>query len=207
MKFVDLHTHSILSCGVDTQARMLFHAKKIGVELGLCDGKRCECPSGIEIVASNKNELKNRLAKSRDFDYVIVQGGNEHVNRLAVSDSRVDILAHLERGRKDSGIDPFVARQAKENNVSIEISLRNLILRKGNQRVNALKNIERLLMFSRKYGSDIIVTSGARSRLELRSGDGVLQLLRLLGFNDTEAEAAMVTVPRGILENDSEGAI
>jgi ribonuclease P/MRP protein subunit RPP1 len=186
---------------------MLFHAKKLGVELGLCDGKKCEQLSGIEIKATNKNELKNALANSRDFDYVVVCGGDEHINRLAVSDKRVDILAHPERGRKDSGVDPFVARQAKKNNVAIEINLRNLILAKGNQRVNALKNVARNLMLSRKYGFDIIVTSGAKSRLELRSNDAVSQMLKLLGFEQSEVEAAMVTVPRGILDNKLEGVI
>ncbi|MEE9474091.1 MAG: RNase P subunit p30 family protein [Candidatus Hydrothermarchaeaceae archaeon] len=220
MKFIDLHAHSMLSYGVDTQKRMVFHAQRLGVELGLCDGKRCDrpmdvriaelqgCPQGIEIKASNKNELKNRLANSKDFDYVIVHGGDEHINRLAVSDKRVDILAHPERGRRDSGVDPFIARQAKKNNVSIEVNLRNLIFTRGNHRVNALKNVKRHLMLSRKYGSGIIVTSGARSRLELRSGEGVSQLLKLLGFNETEREAAMVAVPRSILEKKNfEGVI
>lgn len=207
MKFMDLHAHSILSCGVDTRNRMLFHAKRLGVELGLCDGKKGECLSGIEIKASNKSELKNGLAKSRDFDYVVVNGGDEHINRLAASDERVDVLAHPERGRKDSGVDPFVARQAKKNNVAIEINLENLISTRGNHRVNAVKNVKRNLMLSRKYGFDIIVTSGARSRLELRSGDGVSQMLKLLGFEESEAEAAMVTVPKGILENKFEGVL
>lgn len=202
MKFVDLHAHSILSCGVDTRERMLFHAKILGLELGLCDGKRGEYPSGIEIEATAKNEFKNRIANSKIFDYVIVHGGNEHINRLAVSDMRVDILAHPEMGRKDSGVDSFVARQAKKNDVSIEVNLRNLVFAKRNHRINALKNIKRQLMLSRKYGFDIIVTSGARSRLELRSSDGVFSLLKLIGFSESEAEAAMVTVPRGIIEKE-----
>lgn len=200
MKFIDLHTHSILSCGVDTQKRMLFHARRLGVELGFCDGKRRESPAGVEIAASNKKELKSGLSKLRDFDYVVVHGGDEHINRLAVSDERVDVLAHPERGRKDSGVDSFIARQAGKNGVAIEVNLRNLILARENHRVNALKNVERNLTLSRKYGFDIVVTSGAKSRLELRSGDGVSQLLKLLGFNDSEAEAAMLTVPKGILE-------
>lgn len=219
MKFIDLHTHSILSCGVDTQKRMLFHAKRLGVEPGLCDGhfreipeglrgvELKECPLGIEIDASNKNELKNRLAKSNGFDYVIVHGGDERINRLAVSDRRVDILAHPERGRKDSGVDPFIARQAKKNDVSIETNLRNLIFTRGHLRVNALKNVKRHLMLSRKYGFDIIVTSGARSRLELRSSDGVSQLLKLLGFDESEAGAAMMTVPKAILEKKNFGGV
>ena len=200
MKFIDLHAHSILSCGVDTRDRMLFHAQKLGIELGLCDGIRENGLTGVEIGGNNKNEFKNSLAKSNDFDYVVVCGGDEHINRLAVSDERVDILAHPERGRKDSGIDSFVAKQAKENNVAIELNLRKLMLVKGNMRINTLKNVERNLMLSRKYGFDIVVTSGAKSRLELRSADGVLQMLLLLGFEKAEAEAAMVGVPKGLID-------
>ena len=207
MEFIDLHAHSILSCGVDTQNRMLFDAKKLGVELGLCDGAEGECHRGIEINVKGKSELKNALAKSRNFDYVVIHGGDEHINRIAVSDKRVDILAHPEMGRKDPGVDPFVAKEAKKNGVAIEVNLRNLILTGGNRRVNALKNVARTLKLSRKYGFDIIVTSGAKSRFELRSGDGVFQLLKLLGFEETEAEAVMVSVPRGILENKLVGVL
>lgn len=201
MKFIDLHAHSILSCGVDTQARMLFNAKKLGVEIGLCDGVEGEYHAGIEISAKNKSELKNALGNSHEFDYVVINGGNEHTNRLATGDKRVDILAHPDAGRKDPGVDSFVAKQAHKNGVAIEVNLRNLILATGSRRANALKNIARTLKLSRKYGFDIIVTSGAKSRLELRSGDGVLQILKLLGFEESEAEAAMISVPRGILKN------
>lgn len=204
MKFIDLHTHSILSCGVDTQNRMLFHAKKLGVELGLCDNEKGDHLSGFEIDASNKNELKNSLGQSQEFDYVVISGGDEHINRLAVSDRRVDILAHPERGRKDSGVDTFVAKQAQKNNVAIEVNLRNLILGGGNHRVNTLKNVERALMLSRKYGFNLVVTTGAKSRLELRSADAVSQILYLLGFEKREVEAAMVSVPKVILENKLE---
>lgn len=207
MKFIDLHAHSILSCGVDTQARMLFDAKKLGVELGFCDGVEGEYHAGIEISAKNKSELKSSLSNSREFDYVVVNGGDEHINRLATSDKRVDILAHPDAGRKDPGIDPFVAKQAHKNGVAIEVNLRNLILATGSRRVNALKNIARTLKLSRKYGFDIIVTSGAKSRLELRGGDGVFQLLRLLGFEEVEAEAAMTLVPRRALENKFRGVL
>ena len=207
MEFIDLHAHSILSCGVDTQNRMLFNAKKLGVELGLCDGAKGEYHTGIEIKAKSKSELKNALTKSRDFDYVVIHGGDEHINRLVVSDRRVDILAPPEMGRKDLGVDPFVAKQAKKNGVAIEVNLRNLILTQGNHRINALKNVARNLKLSRKYGFDIIVTSGAKSRFELRSGDGVFQLLKLLGFEEAEAEAAMISVPRGILKNKFGGVL
>lgn len=207
MKFVDLHTHSILSNGIDTQNRMLFRASELGVELGLCDGVKSDCPSGIEIKARNKSELKSSLARADDFDYVVVCGGSEQINRLAVSDKRVDILSHPEMGRKDSGTDPYVAKQAKKNGVAIEVNLRNLILMKGNHRLNALKNVKRNLKLSRKYGFNMAVTTGAKSRLELRSGDGVFQVLKLLGFEDSEAEAAMMSVPEAILKNKFGGAI
>jgi ribonuclease P/MRP protein subunit RPP1 len=186
---------------------MLFNGKKLGVELGLCDGVKSECNCGIEIRAKNKSELKNALGNSQEFDYIVINGGDEHINRLAVSDKRVDILAHPAAGRKDPGIDPFVAKQARKNGVAIEVNLRNLILTKGNHRINALKNVARNLKLSRKYGFDIIVTTGAKSRFELRSGDGVFQLLKLLGFEESEGEAAMVSVPQGILENKFRGAL
>jgi len=186
---------------------MLFNAKRLGVTLGLCDGVEGKCRTGIEISAKNKSKLKSSISNSSNFDYVVINGGDEHINRLATSDKRVDILAHPDAGRKDPGVDSFVAEQAHKNGVAIEVNLRNLVLTKGNRRVNALKNVARTLKLSRKYGFDIIVTSGAKSRLELRSGDGVFQLLKLLGFEEVEAEAAMVFVPQRILDNNFRGAL
>ncbi|MFH1774805.1 MAG: RNase P subunit p30 family protein [Methanobacteriota archaeon] len=197
MKFIDLHVHSNLSSGRDSPAEMLEHAKKLGIEIGLCDGKRGEYISGVEIRAGLE-DFKNSLSKAL-LDYTIVHGGDYDINRLAASSSRVDILAHPDLGRKDSGLDAVLARKAAENSVAIEVNLGSIIKSGGSSRAHALKNIRRNLMLSRKYKFDLVAASGAKSRLELRSADGVSELLKLIGFTEEEALSAMGKIPEKIL--------
>jgi|Deesub1362A_J573_1020465.scaffolds.fasta_scaffold00115_82 ribonuclease P/MRP protein subunit RPP1 len=196
MRFVDLHTHSIFSSGVDSPARLLYHAKELRIEIGICDGIRYECPSGVEVEIKGKKDLDKKVKKFDEMDYIIVHGGKESVNRAAVSDSRVGILAHPDRGRRDSGIDSFISRKAAENDVAIEVNLSSLTSTKWNARVYALKNIKRNLMLSRKYGFDIIVSTGAKSNLDLRSSDVVREILTAIGFTEEEIKMSMEEVPR-----------
>lgn len=202
MKFIDLHVHSNLSSGRDSPAEMLEHAKKLGIEIGLCDGKRGEYISGVEIRAGLE-DFKNSLSKAL-LDYTIVHGGDYDINRLAASSSRVDILAHPDLGRKDSGLDAVLARKAAENSVAIEVNLGSIIKSGGSSRAHALKNIRRNLMLSRKYKFDLVAASGAKSRLELRSADGVSELLKLIGFTEEEALSAMGKIPEKILNRRRE---
>lgn len=204
MKFIDLHVHSSLSSGKDAPEEMLEHAKKLGIEIGFCDGKRGEYISGSEIHVGGKEDFKKALSKAANLGYVIVHGGDYNINRLAVSGSRVDILAHSDLGRKDSGIDAVLARKAAENNVAIEVNLGSIIRSRGVSRVNALKNIRRNLMLSRKYKFELVAASGAKSRLELRDANGVFELLRVIGFSEEEALGTVHGVAYKILNRRRE---
>lgn len=204
MKFIDLHVHSNLSSGKDAPEEMLGHAKKLGIEVGFCDGKRGEYISGSEIHASGKEDFKKALSKAANLDYVMMHGGDYDINRLAVSSSKVDILAHPDLGRKDSGIDAVLARKAAENNVAIEVNLGSIIRSRGVSRVHALKNIRRNLMLSRKYKFELVAASGAKSRLELRDANGVFELLRVIGFSEEEALGAVHGVAYKILNRRRE---
>lgn len=205
MKFIDLHVHSNFSSGKNTPAEILEHAKKLGIEIGLCDGKRGEHISGSEIHAGSKGDFQKALSKAaNETDYVIVHGGDYDINRLAVSDKKVDVLAHPELGRKDSGIDAVLARKAAENKVAVEVNLGSIIRSRGGSRVHALKNIRRNLMLSRKYKFDLIAASGAKSKLELRDASGVFELLKLIGFTEEEAVGAIEENPEKVLNRRKE---
>ncbi len=204
-KFLDLHVHSIASSGVDSAARLLEEAKQLKITLGICDAQRYECASGVEIHAQSKRELKAQLQRwYRELDYIIVHGGSEEINRAAAGDERVDILAHPELGRRDSGIDTFTAREAARNSVAVEVNLRYLINSWGSARMHAIRNITRNLMLARKYEFDMIATTGAKSRYELRGAVAVFELLKVVGFEEEEAIAAMQKVPEEILRHSKE---
>jgi ribonuclease P/MRP protein subunit RPP1 len=197
MKFLDLHVHSSLSTGRDTPEKMVRQAKALGSDIGLCDGVKGDYPSGIEIHARGKKELKAKLGQK--FDYTLVRGGDYNINRLAVADKRVDILAHPDLGRRDSGVDSVIARAAGENKVAIEVNLGRVINSWGLNRVYVIRNIRRNLILARKYSVPLVATTGAKSFIELRGCEGVHHLLRLMGFEEEEIIDAMYEVPVKIL--------
>lgn len=200
MRFIDLHVHSNLSTGADSPEKMLEHAGALKVTLGLCDGARGDYPSGIELSPTSRRDLRQKLGKK--LDYAVVCGGSYRINRLAVAESRVDILAHPDLGRRDSGVDAIVARAAAENKVALEVNLGRIINTSGTGRVYVLRNIKKTLMLARKYGAPLIASTGAESWIGLRGGDGVYSLLRMIGFQEDEALDAMVTVPAKILRGE-----
>ncbi|MDP6613016.1 MAG: RNase P subunit p30 family protein, partial [Candidatus Hydrothermarchaeota archaeon] len=101
--------------------------------------------------------------------------------------------------RRDSGVDSIIAKTAGENKVAIEVNLGRVINSWGLNRVYVIRNIRRNLMLSRKYGMPLVATTGAKSFIELRGGEGVHHLLRLMGFEEEEAINAMYEVPIKIL--------
>ncbi|MFQ6136170.1 MAG: RNase P subunit p30 family protein [Candidatus Hydrothermarchaeales archaeon] len=205
MKFIDLHVHSIFSSGVDTPSRLLHFAQQLGIDIGLCDGVGGYDTIGVELHPKNKRDLKRLLAKYREkVDYIIVHGGDEKINSAAVRDERIDILAHPNLGRRGNGINRALAREAEMNNVAIEANLEEVIGSRKVDRLNIIRNIKTNLMLSRKYDFDLVVASGAKCRYGLRSTRQVLELLKLLGFDEAEAEDATYRVPMKILAENKE---
>lgn len=196
--YLDLRVHSVYSKGVDSPARLKKEARDLGVDIVLCDGVRyCDYLSAIEIKADTKRELKKKISRARDFDIIVVHGGKLEINRAAAQDSRVGILAHPWLGRRDSGVDAVVAREAAKNGVAIELCFRHLLAQE--HRIRVLSSIRRILRLWEKYKFRLVVTSGARSRYELRSRYEIRALLHLLGLGEGAVEEIMCT-PQEIIE-------
>ena len=200
LKFTDLHTHSINSTGVDTPQRLLEEAKFLGIKIGICDGIRYDStsiPSGAILEAKSKRGLLRKITKT-EVDYILFEGGDNRKNRLGVSLKEVDILINSKT------IDTYTARLAAKNGVAIEICLRELFHTFRSSRVKVIKKINHTLMLSRKYGFNLIVTSGARSRYELRNARKTFEILKYLGFDEEEALNAMFETPEKILRREKE---
>lgn len=200
IRFIDLRTHSINSIGVDSPKRLIEEAKLLGIKIGICDGiKYSSVASGIILEAKSKRELRRKVSKAKsEYDYILFDGGDEKKNRLGVSLREIDILIN------PGAIDTYTARLAAKNEAAIEISLRDLIHTFRGSRVKIIKAIDNNLMLSRKYGFSIIVTSGARSRYELRNARETFEVLRYLGFKEEEALSAMFKTPKSILKREKE---
>ena|SRR3989338_234886 len=153
-------------------------SRKSGMDLVAC----------VEIRADSIKTLKKALAKYREqAEIIIVAGGDYAINRTAAEDERVDILAHPEFKRMDSGIDHVVAKSAAHNGVAIEINMSGLLSTFKRVRSHVLNHMDRNVMLAKKFGAPIVMTSGAKDEWGIRDPRELAALGRMLGLTLEES--------------------
>ncbi len=155
---------------------------------------------GIEIKAETPKELKSKVERFRKLaDVILVSGGEVEINRAACENPFVDVLCHPEAGRKDSGIDHIMAKQAAMHNVAIELNFHQFLSAGRKQRSHILAHMRRNVMLAEKYGANIVVTSGAESVWEMRAGRELAALAYVAGMSREQAVRTTSTIPESIL--------
>lgn len=143
-------------------------------------------------------ELKRKISEhNSESGLIIFKGGNEELNRKAVEDSRVDILLHPEKGRKDSGINHVTAKKASENNVAIGLDFKQLNTT-NKKRSHIFRHWRRNMKLCEKYGADYLITTRAKEIYDLRSPRDLENLINSLGYN---GKKAVSKTPSKIIEN------
>jgi len=171
-------------------------------------GKEIEILIGAEI----KEDIRKNSRDALNFsDIIIVHGGNEKINREASECWEVDILAHPEistgkdfMNQKNSGIDHIIAKLLKEKVIAIEINFSELLNASAALRAQKIGRICQNIILARKYGVPIIITSGAKSKYELRSPKDLLSLGKLIGMSDLEAKKSLEENPLKILKKSKD---
>ena len=160
--------------------------------------KGIEVAFGIEVVANNLRSMHSRVAAARlRFPFVAVHGGSEEMNKAACENPEIDVLFHPEEGRKALGI--ASAKAAQMNQVAIGFDLRPLIHLRGSSRSRWLEVVQRNLSLARKFELSMTITTGSRSRLDLRAPRELRALADIAGFENHETEAAL-RYPARVLE-------
>ncbi len=223
MKFFDFHVHSAFSEGESSLEELVSMAKKLGYS-GICftayplrkkeenflkvEIERVKKEFGVEILlgfeARNLRELKSLVRRRREFDVLLVRGGNLKLNRIACETPEVDILTHPEFGRQDPGLDYTSVKLAAKNNVAIEMNFREILVSTGRSRSLILKNIAHNLKLAKKYKAPIILCSGAITQWELRSPECLISMAVQLGLELREAKLAISKVPENIFKQIAE---
>ncbi|MDI9437467.1 MAG: RNase P subunit p30 family protein [Euryarchaeota archaeon] len=157
---------------------------------------------GVEIRAKNPEDLKRKIQKFRmRTDVLLVHGGDLKVNRAAVEDPRVDVLAHPYRGRRDSGFNHVLAKKAAENNVAVEINIGYLLRNRNHRRQKVLAQFRELVKLKSKFHFPMVITTGARSLYDLRSPLDLMALSKCFGMDKESSFFALSTVPKAITVN------
>ena len=218
MPFYDLHVHTNLSIGEDTVEEMSNFAKQLGLSgiaiVRYYTHEKFPPPPKIEnidlinaamIKPASPEELNTMAQKIRNnVELLIVHGGDYDVNRAACESSLIDILAHPELGRKDSGLDHICVKAARENNVAIEVNFREAMESYKKRRVFILSAIKKNVKLCRNYDVNIVTTSGAVNKWGLRSGRELASISHLLGLELGTAIDSVSTIPEEILRVNRE---
>ena len=187
-------------------------AKILGWD-GVClTGKARKEVSGLDVLtgAMIAAPVRKNARKALELvDMALVEGGDESVNRMASECWEVDVLAHSERNtnkdfmhQRNSGIDHIMARFMKERGIAIEISFTEVLNSSGNSRARILGRMRQNVMLARKYGTPLVLTSGARDKWGLRAPGELMAFGKCLGM--TELEARDAVSPAALLKKVSD---
>lgn len=141
----------------------------------------------VFLEADDWGELKQKIGSSREeADVLVFRGGDEGLNRKAAGDSRVDVILHPEKGRKDSGIDHVVAKEAAENRVAIGFDFQQL-MRDNKAQTHVLSSWRRNLKLCEKYDTPYIITTGTTEKYGLRAPRDLESIIDSLGYSGRRA--------------------
>ncbi|MBW6451702.1 MAG: hypothetical protein K0B02_03150 [DPANN group archaeon] len=221
-KFTDMHIQSNLSTGTSSVEEIIRFAEKLELNrivlVDYIDKKtnlktikdeinkvetNIEVLIGASIHAKDKTSMNKQLNNVRDLvDIVLVHGGLIDINRAAVEDPRVDILAYPEHERTDSGFDHIMAKYAAENNVAIEINFRDFLYSYKRVRAKIVSNMRLNVKLAKKYGAPILLSSGSKNINDMRPARELSALGVILDLNLIESLDCVSTIPERIIEHN-----
>jgi ribonuclease P/MRP protein subunit RPP1 len=124
----------------------------------------------VEVVAPHPQNASGAVGNYRpDRTLVVVRGGTNALNRFAVEQARVDVLARPFDGGGDGDVNHVLAKAARDNDVAIEVNLGPVLRKTGGGRVRHLRKLRKLRELLDHYDAPHVVSVGARSHLHLRA--------------------------------------
>jgi ribonuclease P/MRP protein subunit RPP1 len=172
----------IIVCNRDPSKIFMLHAAEriTGIEISI----------GAEVVSPNVRGLKSRISALRTrYPFLMVRADTDETIRIASEDPNVDLLVCPCDVRRPLAIS--TAKAARDNQISIGFDLSPLIYLRGSQRARWLRAVSRNLQLVRKFELSTIITTEARSHIELRSPRDLAALAEVAGFLPDEAEEAL----------------
>jgi ribonuclease P/MRP protein subunit RPP1 len=158
----------------------------------------------IGFEAQNLRELGLLRKMRRQYDILLVRGGNARLNRKACETPEVDILTHPEYQRTNSGLDHVAVRWAAQNDVAIEINFRQILIASRVMRAKILAKLQTNVRLAQRYRAPLILSSGAISAWELRDPHCLISLALQLGLELKEARQAISAIPQDIIKRSAE---
>jgi ribonuclease P/MRP protein subunit RPP1 len=145
---------------------------------------------GVEVRAADPSRARGYVGNHRqDRTIVVVHGGDPAINRFAVEQPAVDVLAHPMAG--DGDLNHVLAREAAANGVRLEVNLEPVIQESGGSRVRAIADRRKLRELIEQYEVPFVVSADPTSHLGLRAPRELVALCKRFGFDAAAAEAGL----------------
>lgn len=146
--------------------------------------------SGIEVRAESPQKASGYLGNHReDYTILALRGGTDALNRFAVEQERVDVLARPMDGEGD--FNHVLAKAAARNGVRVEFDFRTVLRLAGGPRVQALSDLRKLRELIEQYDASYVVSATPKSHLQLRGPREIVAVGEQIGFSAEEVERGL----------------
>ncbi|MUV88856.1 ribonuclease P [Halapricum sp. CBA1109] len=145
---------------------------------------------GVEVRAEDPSRASGFVGNHRaDRTVVAVHGGTVSMNRFAVEQPPVDVLAHPMTG--DGDVNHVMAKAAAENSVHVEFAFGRVLRADGGVRVQAIRDLRKLREIVAAYDVPYVVSADATSHLQLRAPRELLAIGEVLGFDAEQVRTGL----------------
>ncbi len=139
----------------------------------------------VDILDVPLAKLRDEVKKSKGK--VVVLGGNDKQNRLALEIKKVDVLLSPEANNKEdnvhyrkSGLNQVLCKLAKQNDIAVGFDFARLLRSQGKERGKILGKMFFNYKICKKYKVKMVFSSFAKDKFELRNGDSMRVFERIL---------------------------
>jgi ribonuclease P/MRP protein subunit RPP1 len=144
----------------------------------------------VEVVADAPASASGAVGNYRPKrTVVVVRGGTDALNRFAVEQDRVDVLAAPFDG--DGDVNHVLANAAREHGVRIEFDLGPVLRDSGGGRVRAIAKLRKLAELVDDADAPFVASARATSHLELRAPRELAAAGEAIGLGADRVEAGL----------------
>ncbi|MCX6682062.1 MAG: ribonuclease P [Methanoregula sp.] len=183
--------------GDSSVRRMALEAHELGFDsLVAIDAPTCEYAgvsvmSGVLVRGAFAQEILPRVKRCKGTDtVVIVEAGDSGFNRAVLAMRGVHVLCGVHLTDR-YGFDHVAAKIAADSGIAIDISLAPIIHERGATRQRALDRYLDIVMLQRRFEFPLVLSTHARSVLEMRSVREISALASLVGLDVGDVKQAL----------------
>lgn len=145
---------------------------------------------GVEVRAEDPARASGFVGSHRQESVLVaVHGGSTAINRFAVGQPAVDVLAHPTRG--DGEFDDVLAREAAANGVRVEVALGEVLRLSGGARVRRIQALRRLWELIEHYDVPCVVSADPHTHLQVRAPRELVAVGEQVGLSAEQVRAGL----------------